>query len=56
MIQFLLAENESDLQRLVNVFDSVFKRWKLKMNLNKSKVLVFERRRSEVVDFACLIE
>ncbi len=49
----LTAENESDLQNLVSVFDSVCKRRKLKVNLNKSKVMVCKRRRSEVVDFVC---
>ncbi len=49
----LIAENESDLQKLVIVFDSVCKRRKLKVNVNKSKVMVCERSRSEVVDFVC---
>ncbi len=49
----LIAENESDLQKLVSVFDSVCKRRELKVNVNKSKVMVCERSRSEVVDFAC---
>ncbi len=49
----LIAENESDLQNLVSVFDSVWKRRKLKVNVNKSKVKVCERSRSEVVDFVC---
>ncbi len=43
----------SDLQKLVSVFDSVCKRRKLKVNVNKSKVMVCERSRSEVVDFVC---
>ena len=49
----LIAENERDLQKLVNMFDSVCKRRRLKVNVNKSKVMVFERSKSEVVDFAC---
>ncbi len=49
----LIAENESDLQKLVAVFDSVCKRRKLKVNVNESKVMVCERSRSEVVDFVC---
>ncbi len=48
-----VADNESDLQNLVNVFDSVCKRRKLKVNVNKSKVMVCERSRREVVDFVC---
>ncbi len=47
----LIAENESDSQNLVDVFDSVCRRTKLKVNVNKSKVMVCEWCRSEVVDF-----
>ncbi len=46
-----LAEREGDLQRVVNEFYSVCKRRKLKVNDGKSKVMVFERREEEVVDF-----
>ncbi len=49
----LIAENESDLQNLFSVFNSVCKRRKLKVSVNKSKVMVCERSRSEAVDFAC---
>ncbi len=49
----LIAEYESDLQNLVSVFDSVCKRRKLKVNVNKSKVMVCEQSRSEAVDFVC---
>ncbi len=48
-----IAENESDLQNMVSVFDSVCKRRQLKVNVNKSEVMVCERSRSEVVDFVC---
>ncbi len=47
----LLAESEGDLQRIVNEFYSVCKRRKLKVNTRKSKVMVFERREEEVIDF-----
>ncbi len=50
----LIAENESDLQNLVSVFDSVCKRRKLKVNVNKSKVMVCEQSRTKVVDYVCL--
>ncbi len=40
----LLAESEGDLQRVVNEFYSGCKRRKLKVNVGKSKVMVFERR------------
>ncbi len=47
----LLAESKGDLQRVVNEFYSVCKRRKLKVNAGKSKVMVFERREEEAVDF-----
>ncbi len=46
----LLAESEGDLQRVVNVFYSVCKRRKLKVNAGKSKVMMFERREEKVID------
>ncbi len=39
------------MQRVVNEFYSVCKRRKLKVNAGKSKVMLFERREVEVVDF-----
>ncbi len=47
----LLAESEGDLQRIVNEFFSVCKRRKLKVNAGNSKVMVFERREEEVINF-----
>ncbi len=47
----LLAESEGDLQREVNEFFSVCKRRKLKVNAGKSKMMVFERREEEVINF-----
>ncbi len=47
----LLAESEGDLQRVVNEFYSVCKRRKHKVNAEKSKRMVFERREEEVTDF-----
>ncbi len=47
----LLAESEGDLQRVVEEFYSVCKRRKLKVNAGKSKMMVFERRKEEVIDF-----
>ncbi len=47
----LLAESEGDVQRVVNEFYSVCKKRKLKVNAGKSKVMVYERREVEVVDF-----
>ncbi len=43
----LLAESEGMLQRIVDEFDRVFKRRKLKVNTGKSKVIVFESKRAD---------
>ncbi|KAK3893161.1 hypothetical protein Pcinc_003002 [Petrolisthes cinctipes] len=48
----LMAESERNLQRVVDEFQSVCKRRKLKVNVGKSKVMVFERAETEVIDFA----
>ncbi len=48
----LLAESEGMLQRIVDEFDRVCKRRKLKVNAVKSKVMVFERAREQTIDFA----
>ncbi len=50
----LIVENENDLQKIVNVFDSVCKRRELKVNINKIKVIVLEMSKGEVVDSDCL--
>ncbi len=47
----LLAESEGDFQRVVSELYSVCKRRKLKVNAGKSKVMVFEGREEEVIDF-----
>ncbi len=49
----LIAENDRDPQKLVNVFDTVCKRQKLKVNRNKSNIMVFERSKGKVVDIDC---
>ncbi len=48
----LLVENEGTLQRIMDEFDSVCKRRKLRMNVCKSKVMVSEKAREQVIDFA----
>ncbi len=48
----LLAENEGTLQRIVEEFDRVCKRTKLRVNAGKSKVMVLERVKEQVIDFA----
>ncbi len=45
----LLAESEGMLQRIVDEFDRVCKRRKLKMNAGKSKVMVFGRAREQTM-------
>ncbi len=48
----LLAETEGMLQRIVNEFERVCKRRKLKVNAGKSKVMVFERAREQTINCA----
>ena len=45
-------QSERELQKVVSEFHRVCKRRKLKVNINKSKVMVFERRKTESIDFA----
>ena len=47
----LFAESEQELQRVVSEFHNVCQRRKLKVNCEKSKVMVFERRKTEVIEF-----
>ncbi len=44
-------ESEKDLQKLVNEFNTVCVRRKLRVNEGKSKVMVFEKRKNKVIDF-----
>ncbi len=48
----LLAESERKLQRIVDEFDRVCRRRKLKVNAGKSKVMVFERAAEQAIDLA----
>ncbi len=48
----LLVESEEMLQRIVDEFDRVCKRRKLKVNVDKSKIMVFKRAREQTIDFA----
>ena len=47
----LLAESEGDLQKMVKEFEFVCSRRKLKVNVGKSKVMVFERQVRDTIDF-----
>ena len=42
----LMAENAIDLQQQLNVFTEYCKTWKLKVNVNKSNVLIFSNGRT----------
>ncbi len=48
----LLAESEGMHQGIVDEFDRVCKRRKLKVNAGKSKVMVSERAREQTINFA----
>ncbi len=39
-------------QRIIDEFDSVCRRRKLKVNADKSKVIVFKRAREQTINFA----
>ncbi len=52
----LLAESEGMLQRIVDEFDRVCKRRKVKVNAGKSKVMVFERAREQTINLQSHIE
>ncbi len=52
LMTVMLAESEGMLQRIVDEFDRVCKRKKLKVNAGKSKVMVFERPRERTFNFA----
>ncbi len=46
----LLAESEGMLQRIVDEFDRICKRRKLKVNTGKRKVMVFKRARDQTFE------
>ncbi len=48
----LLAESEGMLQRIVDEFNRLCKRRKLKVNAGKSKVMVFETAKEQIINFA----
>ena len=47
----LFTESEKELQRVVDEFYSLCTKRKLKVKVGKCKVMIFERREVEVVDF-----
>ncbi len=48
----LLAESEGMLQRIVDEFNRVRKRRKLKVNAGKSKAMFFETAREQTINFS----
>ncbi len=50
----LLEESEREVERVVDEFYNACVRRKLKVNVGKSKVMVFERKDKERVDFSNL--
>ena len=42
----LLANNETDLQRTLDEFDTYCKTWKLNVNIDKTKVVVFGAKKN----------
>ncbi len=47
----LIVENERGLQKLVEEFNSVCQMLKLKVNVKKSKVVVSERKKHDVIEY-----
>ena len=41
----LLTESDSDLQLMLDSFENYCDQWKLKINVNKTKILIFSRGR-----------
>lgn len=48
----LLAEREKKLQQIMDEFDRVWKRRRVKVKVAKSKVMVFQRPRDENIKLA----
>ncbi len=46
-----MAESERELQRAVDQFYSVCSRRKVRMNVGKGKVMVFEKKEVDMVNF-----
>jgi hypothetical protein len=44
----LLSKSEDDLQKMLNIFYSWCRKWRMKVNINKTKVIHFRGSRDEV--------
>ena len=42
----LLTESANEMQRMLNVFDDYCSKWRLSVHLDKTKVVIFEKRKS----------
>lgn len=47
----LFAENETELKKIVDKFERSCKRINFKMNLDRSEMMVWARRKTEIFDF-----
>ena len=41
----LLAKSASNLQNMLDIFQEYCIKWKLKVNINKTKIMIFSKRR-----------
>lgn len=48
-VSVIMAESENELQKIVDEFNNIYKCRKLKVNAGKTKVMVFERRKSDII-------
>ena len=51
----LISEFANSLQNALNAFNLYWKQWKLKVNTNKTKMMVFSKRKFGIDSFLCLI-
>ena len=51
----LISESANGLQNALNAFSLYWKQWKLKDNTNKTKIMVFSKRKFGIDVFLCLI-
>ena len=47
----LLSENENDLQQMLNTMNTWCFKWKMKLNIDKSKIVHFRPKRKLKTDF-----
>ena len=52
----ILAYNEEELQHSLDLFENYCYKWKLKVNMSKTKVVLFGARRTDLFKFAFEIE